>query len=196
MRFILMILLGILVFYVLWSIWHSLEKSWIFSYFRKSHPELGQASFAAPFLELGMNWRTSVLEGVIRRSLLHIGRGQFLNTLSLEDILIAYNELQGSSCERSCELIRVYMMHRFPHNPKIENIVSQSQQFPNAAIESLTVREARYILGIPQGSPERLVRHAHRYLAKKFHPDQREGSLYLATQINLARDLLLQQISM
>lgn len=65
-------------------------------------------------------------------------------------------------------------------------------QPPPAA--SMDVAEALEILGLEPGATEEDIIDAHRRLIQKIHPD-RGGSDYLASQINLAKDTLLQQDS-
>lgn len=54
----------------------------------------------------------------------------------------------------------------------------------------LTRAEALEILGVTEGATDDEIRRAHAELIKKVHPD-RGGTSYLASRVNLARDLLL-----
>ncbi len=122
-------------------------------------------------------------------------RGQSLNALSQEKIFSLYSSLKQRSCHKSCELVRVYLLHRFPHSPASQALAREQRlQKPlEASGGHLTLREAYYILGVPKGADASTVRSAHRQLTKKLHPDRPEGSVYLTTQLNLARDLLLKK---
>ena len=57
---------------------------------------------------------------------------------------------------------------------------------------TLTESEALEILGLEPGSSDEEIVQAHRELMQKIHPD-RGGSNYMATKLNLARDLLLKK---
>jgi curved DNA-binding protein CbpA len=54
----------------------------------------------------------------------------------------------------------------------------------------MTRAEALEVLGLVEGASDDEVRDAYSSLIKKVHPD-RGGTAYLATRVNLARDLLL-----
>jgi hypothetical protein len=53
--------------------------------------------------------------------------------------------------------------------------------------------EARKLLGVDAGASAEDIRAAHRVLIAKVHPDA-GGSAGLATQVNAARDLLIEEL--
>ena len=62
---------------------------------------------------------------------------------------------------------------------------------PSQQGSSMSLADAREILAVgPQATREE-IRHAHRRLMKKLHPDTGEGSAALSRQVQEARDLLL-----
>lgn len=68
---------------------------------------------------------------------------------------------------------------------------SQPQGGPGSpAATRLSRAEALEILGLTEGATDEQIRRAHAELIKKVHPD-RGGTSYLASRVNLARDLLL-----
>lgn len=72
--------------------------------------------------------------------------------------------------------------------PAVWMLVQQTQA--RAAPPGMEIAEARRILGVgPEASADE-IRAAHRKLVARVHPDQ-GGSAELATQVNMARDLLL-----
>lgn len=57
----------------------------------------------------------------------------------------------------------------------------------------MTSAQAREILGVEPGATRQEIIEAHRRLIQKVHPD-RGGNDWLASQLNAAKELLLQQI--
>ena len=84
---------------------------------------------------------------------------------------------------RSLPFIQMWMRSR-----RLKEGRNTSSQKNNALTES----EALEILGLEPGSSDEEIVQAHRELMQKIHPD-RGGSNYMATKLNLARDLLLKK---
>ena len=57
---------------------------------------------------------------------------------------------------------------------------------------SMTILEAYKVLGLEEGANLDTIKEAHRRLMSKLHPDL-GGSTYLATKLNEAKDILLNQ---
>ncbi len=64
------------------------------------------------------------------------------------------------------------------------------RQAPSSPGGSMSLDEAREILGVTAAATREDIRHAHRQLMKKLHPDT-GGSAALARQVQEARDVLL-----
>jgi DnaJ homolog subfamily C member 19 len=67
-----------------------------------------------------------------------------------------------------------------------------SQPPPRRAAGGMSVEEAYQVLGLNAGATEAEIRAAHHRLMRTAHPDS-GGSDWLATRVNLARDILLRQ---
>ena len=72
---------------------------------------------------------------------------------------------------------------------------AESQPPPPRNAPDVSLDEAYAILGLQPGADEEAIKTAHHRLMKQFHPDH-GGTDYLATKINRARDVLLQQRGM
>ena len=86
---------------------------------------------------------------------------------------------------KSIPLIQMWLRSRGTRASKI---------FSSENNNELTQTEALEILGLEPGSSDEEIIQAHRELIQKFHPD-RGGNNYMATKLNLARDLLLRKKS-
>jgi DnaJ homolog subfamily C member 19 len=63
---------------------------------------------------------------------------------------------------------------------------------PSTASSRMTRKEAQDILGVPDGATAKDIRDAHKRMIQKNHPDN-GGTEYLASKINEARDVLLDE---
>jgi DnaJ family protein C protein 19 len=68
----------------------------------------------------------------------------------------------------------------------------KGREFSSDSNATLTETEAWEILGLNPGSSKEEIIRTHRELMQKIHPD-RGGSNYIASKLNLARDLLLKK---
>ena len=82
------------------------------------------------------------------------------------------------------------MWNRFnQNNSSTQGSQSQSAP-PPAGVVKMTTSEALQVLGLKPGATESEIVLAHKKLIQKIHPDK-GGSGYLASQINQAKDTLL-----
>lgn len=106
---------------------------------------------------------------------------------ALANMLIAFQRNDA----KSARLLHVYLDGRFPGWREAAQSNAYTGQGRPAGSATITKEEAYQILGLQMGASEEEIRKAHRSLMKKLHPDQ-GGSTYLATRVNLAKDILLQ----
>ncbi len=126
--------------------------------------------------------RGSVLEGPFKGSLLNdLQRSQLLE-------LLRYCAEQD---RESQQLLTAYLQRRFgPEFFEQAGYTEHQDSAPGASGSTMTVAEARQILGVGEQAGRDDIVKAHRKLMQKLHPD-RGGSDYLAAKVNEAKDILM-----
>jgi len=113
--------------------------------------------------------------------------GRKLDSFSQDQLVSTLRTLDEESASR----LEAYLDRRYPGwRGDAQN--DANARPPTTGSQTLTEQEAYEILGLEAGAGEQAIREAHRALMKKIHPDQ-GGTNYLATRVNLAKDLLLQR---
>ena len=97
---------------------------------------------------------------------------------------LATRDLEGA------RLFQAYLDSRTAGWRETVNDNPGSRQSGQGGSSAMTEKEAYEVLGLKVGAGEEDIRQAHRALMKKLHPDQ-GGSTYLATRVNMAKDVLL-----
>nr|VFK44381.1 MAG: DnaJ domain-containing protein [Candidatus Kentron sp. TC] len=119
-------------------------------------------------------------------------RGKRLSRLALEELLQLLAECREQD-KPSVSILETYLDRRMGSGDWRAGYghdrTRQGQEVPPKA-GKMTIADAYEILGVPAGSSRKDVVSAYRRLIQKLHPD-RGGSSLLATQINNAKDLLL-----
>ncbi len=87
-------------------------------------------------------------------------------------------------------LFQTYLDRRAAGWCETVNENAGARQGGQGGSSAMTEKEAYDVLGLKIGAGEEEIRQAHRALMKKLHPDQ-GGSTYLATRVNMAKDVLL-----
>lgn len=131
-----------------------------------------------------------MLDGRISGRLLN-GRyaGERLDALDFNTLVDTLIDFQRHDA-KSARLLHVYLDSRFPGWREAAQGHAHARQGRATGSAAITKEEAYEILGLQMGASEEEIRKAHRSLMKKLHPDQ-GGSTYLATRVNLAKDVLL-----
>lgn len=143
-----------------------------------------EPKFSTEFLKVQLNINTGELSGEIISGP-HTGKR--LEELN-DDELASLEEHYQNKCKRSYYLIRV-LRQRKGH--QYDNF--QGNGSPYSSIGDPSLKEAEQILGLPEEYEKQDVIKAHKSLIQKLHPD-RGGNDYLASRVNLAKDIVLKNL--
>ncbi|MFC3218490.1 DnaJ domain-containing protein [Tianweitania populi] len=136
-------------------------------------------------LEMELDHDSGALEG---QALAGTYEGQLLGTLDLTALLVLFKEIRSDS--ESVRLLEAYLdsrvaAWRLHMKPDMD---TRAGRTPGAG--TMSKEEAYKILGLEATATTADIRHAHRRLMQRLHPD-RGGSTFLAARINEAKDVLL-----
>lgn len=144
-----------------------------------------QSTVATALLSMSLDHDTGELDGVVTNGPL---AGQSLQQLTAAELL----DLYAYCCQHdsdSARLLENYLDQRLGAGWR-DNSSEKPGPDSTTSAGSMGRAEALLVLGLEEGaSPDEIVQ-AHRSLIQKLHPD-RGGNDYLASQINLARDILM-----
>ena len=136
-------------------------------------------------LEMELDLDTGAMNGLVLAGRFE---GRELDDMAEEELLSLYRELQQDP--ESTQVLEAYLDRRMPSWR--DGFETNADDGLGAAPASgpMTKEEAYEILGLSAGATEAEIREAHRRLMKRVHPDT-GGSVFLATRINEAKDVLL-----
>ena len=154
-------------------------------------PSSGRTSTVrSRFLEMRLDHDTEDLSGTVIEGTF---KGRELEDMSMPDLIALLDELSAQDA-KSAELLETYLDRTQPSDWR--DSWNRADTAGNGPTDSpprsgtMTVDEARDILGVDESATEDEIVAAHRRLMKINHPD-RGGSTYLAAKINQAKDMLL-----
>ena len=136
------------------------------------------------YLHMTLEHDTGSITGIVRK-----GRyqGRRIEELDLAALLALRREVRLDD-RPSLRLVESYLDRFEPNWRKRQH---ETEDEPRAAAAGrMTPEEALAVLGLKPGASAGEIKEAHRRLMMKLHPDQ-GGSTALATQVNLAKDVLL-----
>ena len=141
-----------------------------------------------PYLEMSLDHATGTVSGQVLR-----GRyaGRSLPDLTLAERLDVLAELRANDAQ-GAQLFAAWLDRASPGWKSAEGQGQGSGQ-GGSGQSGMSVDKAYLVLGLSPGATREDVHAAHRNLMKRFHPDQ-GGTTYLASQVNEAKDVLLQHI--
>ena len=117
--------------------------------------------------------------------------GKTLRSLSFEELIILLGEVKDDN--HSIQVLVAYM-ERYHEEAwrESKHATEDVNTQMDKANGSMTISEAYKVLGLEEGAKLDTIKESHRRLMSKLHPDH-GGSTYLATKLNEAKDLLLNQ---
>ncbi len=143
--------------------------------------------FKTAFLDVQLDMRNGLVTGQVISGPL---QGTHLTALTAGDFELLEKHYQEHD-KASYYLIRV-VRQRSGHQYEQQRSSNHNQQTYSGSGDP-SIEEAKLILGL-EGQPNtKEVTKAHRSLIQKLHPD-RGGNDYLASRVNLAKDILLKHI--
>ncbi len=149
-----------------------------------------QSSMRARYVSLQIDMLSGALQGEVLEGEF---AGQKLQILSREQLLSLLRDCQQHDAP-SAALLVAYL-DREKSGWKDDDDGAYKEQASRPGSDSVMgVQQAREILGVDDEAGRKVVIKAHKQLMQKMHPD-RGGSVYLAGQINKARDVLLAEMS-
>lgn len=152
----------------------------------KASKSPGQTSkIVTDHLEMELDHDTGVMRG---RVLEGVFAGREFETMSPAELAMLWQDCRFSDVQ-SAQIIEAYLDSAHPSWR--EDMTRAGGDTGAASGDGVMTRaEAYEVLGLGPGASEEEIRHAHRELMLKLHPD-RGGSVYLAAKINRAKDVLL-----
>lgn len=137
-------------------------------------------------IEMEIDHATGGVEGSV---LAGAFAGRRLSSLKPESLRRLYDECSALDPE-GVPLLEAYLDRRFSGWREDAQGDRDTRTRTHAQSGVMTKDEAYQILGLKPGASLDEIRHAHRTLIKKLHPDQ-GGTAYLAARVNQAREVLL-----
>lgn len=145
-------------------------------------PSSGQASrVSTRFLDMTLDHDSGQMDGSVKEGPF---AGRRLSELCLEELVSLHAECAAADAQ-SAAVLEAYLDRH--HGAAWRERRGPATRAPTG---SMTAREAREILGVSESTSRDDIVAAHRRLMQKMHPD-RGGSHYLASKINQAKDVLL-----
>ena len=137
-----------------------------------------------PYLRMSLDHETGTMTGTVLAGRFE---GMRLAELTKTDLVALLRECRAADAE-GARLLEAYLDRLHPDWR--DELGGQGTSPPRGGSDDMTIDEAYAILGLGRGADEAAIKAAHHRLMMQLHPDH-GGTDYLATQINRARDLLL-----
>ena len=142
------------------------------------------SSVHTEFLEMSLHHDTGDMSGLIKKG---EKTGQRIESLNLNQLFELLDEAKSDAT--SIQLLERFLDKKFDENWRDKYHGTSQDKHYNAA--TIDRSKALDILGLTDPVTRKEIKEAHRRLMLANHPD-RGGSTFLATQINEAKDFLLE----
>lgn len=158
---------------------------------KKSSATSKHSTVETSLLKMTLDYESGEIDGQLLDT---VSEGKYLSEFELPDLISLYI-VAGKQYPDSIEILATYLDRKYGTDwreaANAENGSQESGQNSRESDDSeMTVIEAYAVLGLDNNAAEEEIIAAHRKLMLKLHPDK-GGSNYLATKINLAKDLLV-----
>ena len=152
-----------------------------------SNAASGGSKVETAYLEMVLNHQSGKLGG---RVIAGRYEGQELDALDETQLRELLSQYQQQDAE-SARLLVSYLQRRFQDFAHEQH--QEYSQSHSGSGSDMSLSEAREILDVPDTATRADIRHAHRKLMQKLHPDH-GGTDYFAAKLNQARDLLTESL--
>ena len=151
---------------------------------RPGRPAGNTSNVETTYLRLELDHDTGAMRGEVLQ-----GKFSGYNFVDLhyEQILELLAECQRHD-DQSAQILEAYLDRN--HGPEWRYHAENDAEKRPPGSGTMTIKEARDILGLETNPSPNEIRDAHKHLMLKLHPDK-GGSSYLAAKINQAKDILL-----
>ncbi len=165
----------------------------LFTHFRGTYssPDTNRSSSVeTEYLSMTLDLASGAMNGTVKKG---SHAGKHLSDMSVMELVKMYEELLHIDTD-SVQLLEAYLerTHKGTWKEQIDEHARAGGQQQVAKNSSMTVNDARNILGVNGNATREEIIETHRRLMQKLHPD-RGGNDYLATKVNQAKELLLKK---
>lgn len=164
----------------LWLLWQPMRLG-------RSTPRAGQSSrIATNHLEIELDHDSGVITGRVLKGMF---AGRRIETLKPAELALLWQDCRFVDV-KSAQILEAYLDKVHPSWQA--DIARGEEAMASGPDGKMGEKEALEILGLKRGANEEAIRRAHRELMMRMHPD-RGGSTYLASKINEAKAVLLNE---
>ena len=168
-----------------WLLWGGGAAPWGFPSAQKTPGQ--SSSVTTDTLEVELDHDSGEIVGHVLKG---VFAGRQLELLTPAEMARLWQDCRFSD-PQSAQIIEAYLDRL---HPTWREDLARAEGEPSTAGAAtdgpMTRAQALEVLGLQEDASEEEIRHAHRELMKKLHPD-RGGSTFLAAKINEAKDVLL-----